>query len=645
MTIKIASLNSISIDLQEYGGKAHWLWRLHKLGYPVPYAFFLPAVKHSSDIDFSAESTKSLMTSYLQNMQNETGEYSVAVRSSATVEDSFTKSYAGHFKSKLGSMSYEEVQESITEVIDSLEAVRVEENVAMGVVVQKLVIPKVSGVIFSSDPLTNFKGTCVLSSVGGFGEALVSGKKPGTELVVQVSGDSIQIPKRQHAVEKDQVEELCRTAKRLEQRLRFPLDMEWCIDDHTGSIVYLQCRPATSTSGITQSLFEISSTNEDKIPTIVRQNDKLAIRLLADRLRIPLARSYLICLDLTGDSKGLPDLSSVKRSTLWNGYSTVLLYPEMLDGKVIRYFLGEKWAQALFLGCQRYAVRAYPEYDLETCVSGIAKMVGQEYWGAAIMLQEVYRAEYTGIARIISEDCLIEVARGFFVAKGIVPVSRYILDSAGELLHSKEVRQQRAVNILGGHIVEETIPEQLCLVSLDPDVLKRILTTFRPLWKRTHSAVEFGLALEDGALSPYLIDFVPVPELETKDASRILQGVVSKGRIRGKAVILQKERAKDSISFHYSNVINGASRRSGAHVVFADLPDISLLRLLGEYDEKKIGFVFREGSVLCHLSIVLRERGIPAVILGQDFPVSDGEMVTIDASTPSLLPDQRVRRD
>jgi hypothetical protein len=645
MTIKIASLDSRSIDIQKYGGKAHWLWRLHKLGCPVPYAFFLPAVKHGTEIDFSSESTKSLITTYLRNMQDESGKYSVAIRSSATVEDSFAKTYAGHFKSKLGSMNYEDVQKNITEVIESLDTVGVKEDMAMGVVVQRLISARASGVIFSSDPLTNFKGICVISSVRGAGEALVSGRKPGADLIVQVTEASIQIPEQQYVIEKGRVEELCRTAKKLEQRLQFPLDIEWCIDDHTGRIVYLQCRPATSATGIKKSLIEISSANEDRIPAIVREKEKLAIRLLADKQGIPLSNAYLICVDLTGNSTDLPDLSSVKRSTLWNGYSTVLLYPERLDGKVIRHFLGEKWAQALFLGCQRYAVRAYPEYDLETCIAGIAKMASREYWSAVIMLQEVYRAEYTGIARMISGNCVIEAARGFFVAKGIVPVSQYVLDSGGALLHSKEVHQSRAVNILGGHIVEETLPQESSLVSLDSEVLKGILTAFRPLWETTHFAVEFGLVGEGDTLSPYLIDFVPVSESEAKDTSRMLQGVISKGRIRGRAVILQKEGVYDAISSHYHDKINGSSRKSGTHVVFADLPDISLLRILEEYDEKGIGFVFRQGSVLCHLSIVLRERGIPAVILDQEFPVREGEMVTIDALTPSLKQDQRVHKD
>ncbi len=646
MTIEIASLDSHSVDSQKYGGKAHWLWQIHHLGCPVPPAFFLPAVKDRSGIDFSNETTNSQIKTHLQSMKEESGRYGVAIRSSATVEDSFEQTYAGHFKSKLGSMTYEEIQGSVIEVIESLDIVSGLENVAMGVVVQRLISPKFSGVIFSSDPLSNFKGNCVISTVRGRAERLVSGREPGTDIKVKIVGDSIEIPDERCLLQRDRVEELCRTAKKLEKNLRFPLDIEWCIDEITNDILYLQCRPATSSNPISNSIIRVSSTNEDEIPPIVRHSDKLAIRLMADQKGILLSNADLICLDLTRDSVRIPSLSSVQRSKEWNGYTTVLLYPEKLDGKIIRCFLGEKWAQALFLGCQRYAVRAYPEYDLGNCISGIARMVSEEYWGAVVMLQEVYRAEYTGIARMVSENCVIEVARGFFVAKGIVPVSQYILDSAGAILHTREIRQTHAVNILGGHVVEETIPSELSLVALDSTVLKEILKSFRPLWETKPVAVEFGLMRDrEDSLIPYLIDFVPVSESESLDTSRVLEGVISKGKITGSALVLQKQGHVDSLSFHYSDEMIGKPRRSGAYVIFADLPDISLLGTLEEFNERTIGFVFKQGSALCHLSIVLRERGIPAVILDTEFPVRDGETITVDALTPSLRQDQRVQRN
>ena len=109
------------VDKNLFGGKAFWLsWLIHN-GYNVPFCFFLsscnvenlPKIKRQlkSNIEF-----KTVINYFIIKPDI----YDIAIRSSAIQEDSYDKSYAGHFKSFLGAMSFEQVVNNIGNVISLL---------------------------------------------------------------------------------------------------------------------------------------------------------------------------------------------------------------------------------------------------------------------------------------------------------------------------------------------------------------------------------------------------------------------------------------------------------------------------------------------------------------------------------------------
>ena len=109
----------------------------------------------------------------------------VAVRSSATHEDSEQASFAGIQESYLGLQTCEQIFEAVKQCLVSAFTVKafayrrhknIFEPISMAVVVQRQVRAEKSGVIFSTHPVTGNKKICVINASWGLGEALVSGK-------------------------------------------------------------------------------------------------------------------------------------------------------------------------------------------------------------------------------------------------------------------------------------------------------------------------------------------------------------------------------------------------------------------------------------------------------------------------------------
>ncbi len=108
-----------------------------------------------------------------------------AVRSSATAEDSPTASFAGQHDSYLDVVGAEAVVEHVRRCWGSLFTERAAayrqhhgvdpRDVAMAVVVQRMVDARAAGVLFTADPATSNRHVAAVEAVAGLGEALVSG--------------------------------------------------------------------------------------------------------------------------------------------------------------------------------------------------------------------------------------------------------------------------------------------------------------------------------------------------------------------------------------------------------------------------------------------------------------------------------------
>jgi pyruvate,water dikinase len=209
------------------------------------------------------------------------GERPVAVRSSATAEDLPDASFAGQQDTYLNVIGEEAVVDRARACWASLFTDRAilyrnqngiaHAEVALSVVVQQMVQPQKSGILFTADPVTNHHGVTTIDAGFGLGEALVSGlinpdlykvrRRTGEIFEVSVGDKALEIvglpgggterralegERRQARVLDDaEIRALVEEGARIQALYGgAPQDVEWCIED--GELFIVQARPITS---------------------------------------------------------------------------------------------------------------------------------------------------------------------------------------------------------------------------------------------------------------------------------------------------------------------------------------------------------------------------------------------------------------
>ncbi|MDW8806567.1 phosphoenolpyruvate synthase [Streptomyces scabiei] len=201
-----------------------------------------------------------------------------AVRSSATAEDLPTASFAGQQDTYLNVVGTAAVLRHVSRCWASLFTERAvvyrrrngidHRRVHMAVVVQQMVFPEASGILFTADPVTGNRKVATVDAGFGLGEALVSGlmnpdvfKVRDGEVVTRTiaakpralhalpDGGTHEVavaPQRQEqpALTDAQVVRLVGIGRRIEAYFGRPQDIEWCLADDDFRIV--QSRPITT---------------------------------------------------------------------------------------------------------------------------------------------------------------------------------------------------------------------------------------------------------------------------------------------------------------------------------------------------------------------------------------------------------------
>ena len=165
------------------GGKGDVLARLYQAGYRVPNAFVVLTSAFEND-DLKSEAWAEVRAA-LAKLRNDHPDLTFAVRSSALGEDSALASFAGEFETILRVSDDTSIRCAIDTVRRSRHAGRVatysqarglarDHDVA--VIVQQMVTPELSGVLFTADPVTGSHAAIVGNYVRGLGEKLVAGE-------------------------------------------------------------------------------------------------------------------------------------------------------------------------------------------------------------------------------------------------------------------------------------------------------------------------------------------------------------------------------------------------------------------------------------------------------------------------------------
>ncbi|MBL3640814.1 phosphoenolpyruvate synthase [Bacillus sp. RHFB] len=216
-------------------------------------------------------------------------EHAYAVRSSATAEDLPFASFAGQQDTYLNIKGKDAILQHISKCWASLFTDRAviyrmqngfdHRKVYLSVVIQRMIFPQASGILFTSDPVSSNRKVLSIDASFGLGEALVSGLVSADNYKVQegrivekkISTKKLAIYARKEGgtVEKEieagqqvlstlsdeQVLELERIGRKLEAHFGCPQDIEWCLVDDTFYIV--QSRPITT-------LYPIPEANDEE---------------------------------------------------------------------------------------------------------------------------------------------------------------------------------------------------------------------------------------------------------------------------------------------------------------------------------------------------------------------------------------------
>lgn len=257
-------------DINSVGGKAASLGELMEESIPVPPGFVI-----TTDA-FKEGMTESLKKEILETFDR-LGAGRVAVRSSATMEDSTTASWAGQLETYLNT-TREDLIEAVKKCWESIGSERAVEYVkkhdigkdrrAVAVVVQAMVDSDISGVLFTVNPVSQKRDELVIEAIYGLGELLVQGAVTPENLIVDRRGKVISressrqhkqlvyknganreegvIPKRE-VVNGQLLGRLVKVALEVEAHYdNIPQDIEWAVEN--GKLYIVQSRPVTTIS-------------------------------------------------------------------------------------------------------------------------------------------------------------------------------------------------------------------------------------------------------------------------------------------------------------------------------------------------------------------------------------------------------------
>ncbi len=272
------------------GGKALYLYRLLQAGFPVPLSFFITL--RANELFIKHNKLDVLINEYLRSVQDNRRNNlpplrdeirnrfkrseippvllselqavvsffqqekikKLAVRSSAQGEDARHFSYAGLFESILN------VDNTLPALIDAVKQVwlsaynaRVsdyttinelpDDRFYMGVVIQEMIDPQISGVFFSIDPLGKNKNAALLEYVEGHAENLVQGETTPHRILIGRSARDIPAGFADAEKNHTRLQSIVQQCFAIADLLRTDVDVEWAISDEQCYI--LQARPIT----------------------------------------------------------------------------------------------------------------------------------------------------------------------------------------------------------------------------------------------------------------------------------------------------------------------------------------------------------------------------------------------------------------
>ncbi|MCK8060249.1 MULTISPECIES: PEP/pyruvate-binding domain-containing protein [unclassified Fusibacter] len=239
-------------DFELVGGKGYNLAKMFNQGMQVPNGFVILSTAY--DTYGSLESVDETLMEEVYKAFDKMESGLVAVRSSSTVEDLPGLSFAGQYSTYL-EVTRDDLKERIRGCWDSLNNERaieyrlknkITEGYSHAVVVQEMVNSHVSGIAFTSNPVSGVRDELVLNTAFGLGEAIVSGQvTPDHYLVDKSSGEIIESTLKENSLDGSMLKKLLEVCGKTEAFFGKPQDIEFAFDTSC-KLFLLQSRDITT---------------------------------------------------------------------------------------------------------------------------------------------------------------------------------------------------------------------------------------------------------------------------------------------------------------------------------------------------------------------------------------------------------------
>lgn len=518
---------------------------------------------------------------------------SLAVRSSCSMEDAYDHSYAGLFVTRLDVRGAKALEQAIEDVwasgfgraalIEHLRTGSLNSLGEMTVILQRMVPAAWAGVAFSHDPVSRAR-LCIVEAVPGCGDALVSGKARGMR--AQVEGHRVT---PEHDAD---LAALFRSVAGLVEQVVAaeggePTDIEWV---HDGTQLWLlQARHITTvgnTHDIEAPVCEVvplyASTDVEieafrPLPDFAQyfRSKRKPMADFADRLGLPAATSLLI----RANRAGLDEPTGIELMRRFRQPQQLL----DLSSRVRQLTVPRKQVSARLHEFLGKAPSTFVLRDFVRGEGGLITQVARQATGTDGVLCEW------------SPEGLLAINRG------TAATVTFMLDTHGAAKTSCN-------------------PAALPAITADQRLL---------LYRATQQAqIEFGRVqlewVSDGG-QLYIVDYSLLDAIGAppdEDGTRI----ISAGYAKGLPVVVDASRDIEQLSIaacvSLTDIPSPAAlgtplaqlharicAHDGPVIVVSPRPYAALAPLV----PFAAGFVFEQASTLCHLAILLREHGVPAV--------------------------------
>ncbi len=318
----LANLHNNVSNNDLYGGKGSKLIAMANLGIKVPPGFILNTKSYKTFIKQSKYHDKILstlsqtytknevfifsktITEYILNskvpqaiilelkkvyqkfIEEQGKKISFAVRSSANIEDSEQFSFAGQAESFLNNLNLQDIKKSIKKCWASLFSpqsllyiLQMRNkgkmlsllDIQIAVIIQKMVYPECSGVLFTTNVINNNHNQMLINSTWGLGDVITSNLiNPDLLIIDKLNGTIVNkmIGKKEKlsianprgsstryiimdedlrcrcSLNKENIKKLHFLGLKLEKELTLPQDIEWAIEND--EVYVLQSRPITT---------------------------------------------------------------------------------------------------------------------------------------------------------------------------------------------------------------------------------------------------------------------------------------------------------------------------------------------------------------------------------------------------------------